>query len=239
MRISYKKWTVYSLGDHAIVFALSPIVCKSIATEIGAFNEYIKSKSIAGIQDIIPAYHTLTLIIDIIQFEASGDNGLEVFCIQLLSEFEKESTIKKNDSARVIQVPVCYDIEFGIDLTSLSTNNKLSIQEIIEIHCAELYTVYCIGFLPGFAYMGSVPKSIQIPRHASPRHQVPAGSVGIAGVQTGIYPSNSPGGWQIIGRTPIKIFDPHPSQLALFKMGDQVQFYPISIAAFHDLNQYS
>jgi len=98
--------------------------------------------------------------------------------------------------------------------------------------------VYCLGFLPGFAYMGKVNTKIQIARHASPRKEVMAGSVGIAGEQTGIYPMNSPGGWQIIGRTPLKIFDPNPSVLGKLQAGDRIQFYPIDFAAFEKLNEY-
>ena len=242
MRIAYKKWTVYTLGDHAIVFALSPIVSPSISASIGALNAYVQSKKMKGIKDTIPAYHTLTLIIDLLNFEpflGEEKNRLEQFCTQLLEQFEITYKTIPNKSTAILQVPVCYDIQFGIDLKSISEQKKISIQDIIHLHCDPIYTVYCIGFLPGFAYMGSVPTQIQIPRHASPRSEVVAGAVGIAGIQTGIYPRNSPGGWQIIGRTPEKIFDPNPKKLAKFNVGDQVKFYPISISEFNELNQYS
>jgi inhibitor of KinA len=241
MRIVYKKWTVYTLGDHAIVFALSPIVSPAIAASIGELNAYVQSKKIAGIKDIIPSYHSLTLIIDILSFEALANtmqNGLEPFCTQLLAAFELADKTITNHNRPIIQVPVCYDTSLGLDLNSIIEQKNIPLLALIQLHCETIYTVYCIGFLPGFAYMGSVPTLLQIPRHASPRNEVAAGSVGIAGIQTGIYPSNSPGGWQIIGRTPEKIFDPHPSKLAKFKVGDQVKFYPISLTEFNQLNQY-
>ena len=125
----------------------------------------------------------------------------------------------------MIQIPVCYDISLGSDLALVAKENNIGIEDIIQKHCQPIYQVYCIGFLPGFAYMGKVDKAIQSPRHATPRPLVMAGSVGIAGAQTGIYPMNSPGGWKIIGRTP--------------KMGDQVQFFPISLKEFTKQNEYA
>jgi KipI family sensor histidine kinase inhibitor len=134
----------------------------------------------------------------------------------------------------LIEVPVCYDQSLGIDLEAAAKIANCNIEALIQEHTAHIYTVYCLGFLPGFAYMGDVPKKIQLPRHAKPRASVVAGSVGIAGKQTGIYPMDSPGGWQIIGRTPLKIFD--TIKLSLFQAGDQVKFNPIDLALFHELN---
>jgi inhibitor of KinA len=119
----------------------------------------------------------------------------------------------------------------------MSKKLNLSITEIIKIHTENIYQVYCLGFMPGFAYMGDVNTTIQMARHPQPRQNVSAGSVGIAGAQTGIYPMHSPGGWQIIGRTPVKIFDKDPKVLSKFKMGDSVKFYPITRAEFDKLNQ--
>jgi len=149
--------------------------------------------------------------------------------IQILVSIEKKS---------IIEIPVCYDASLGIDLQNAVKASNCSIDELIQQHSEKIYTVYCLGFLPGFAYMGEVPHAIQLPRHPSPRSKVLAGSVGIAGKQTGIYPMNSPGGWQIIGRTPIKIFDPTSTSLTLFKVGDQVRFKPIDLKLFHTLNTH-
>jgi len=134
-------------------------------------------------------------------------------------------------------VPVCYALDFGIDLAHMAALKNTTIEEIIQIHSSEIYSVYCLGFMPGFAYMGNLHEKIQMARHPAPRAKVLAGSVGIAGPQTGVYPMDSPGGWQIIGRTPIKIFDPEPSKLALLQTGDRIQFYSIDRKTFDNMKE--
>lgn len=242
MNFKNNKWSIYSLGDHAIVFALEQKIDASIVHEITRLSDFIKSKAIIGIKDIIPSYHTLTLIYDIIQFTSSSKNisdHLIEFGNQMLNEFENIPNSLQIEIKELISVPVCYELPFALDINNLSEVNNIPIQEIISIHSATIYEVYSIGFLPGFAYMGVVNEKIQMARHSKPRLQVPAGSVGIAGLQTGIYPSNSPGGWQIIGRTPWKIFDPNPTILAKFKVGDKIKFYPISKNDFDKMNLHN
>jgi inhibitor of KinA len=121
------------------------------------------------------------------------------------------------------------------DLQELASMHKLTIEGIIEIHCSKIYRIYMIGFLPGFAYMGTVDSRIVSPRKSKPRTNVPAGSVGIAGSQTGIYPFDSPGGWQLIGQTPLLLFDPTKENPTLLEPGDQVSFHTISLEEFHHL----
>jgi inhibitor of KinA len=134
--------------------------------------------------------------------------------------------------SRLIRIPVCYAEAYAPDLASLAALHGISSEEVIAIHSAARYRVYMIGFLPGFPYMATVDKKIQTPRLAKPRTRVSAGAVGIAGAQTGIYPSDSPGGWQLIGQTPLKLFDVAKDNPVLLQPGDEVQFYPISIEAF-------
>lgn len=229
------------LGDHAMVL--------SIAAEISTASLLLVKKITAAcyalkneqnwIKDIIPAYQTITIVYDVHLFYQSEKIEPLLFLKVNLSRFIEtiNNEWKEKEATQILKIPVCYHAQFGIDLGTIASSTKQSTEAIIELHTNEIYTVYCIGFMPGFAYMGNVPKAIQAPRHTSPRPKVLAGSVGIAGPQTGIYPMDSPGGWQIIGRTPITIFDPAPSKLALFKVGDQVQFYPISIDEFESLNE--
>jgi len=202
--------------------------------EIKNFNDFIFVEEVKGIKDIIPSYHTLTLIYDIELLNAPLE-----FANDLIEKYksQREIDLPNKELNKIIEVPVCYDESFGIDLISMSTKLNLSITEIIKIHTENIYQVYCLGFMPGFAYMGDVNTTIQMARHPQPRQNVSAGSVGIAGAQTGIYPMHSPGGWQIIGRTPVKIFDKDPKVLSKFKMGDQIKFYPITRAEFDKLNQ--
>lgn len=229
------KWKQRLLGEHALMFYLPEQMDTRTSLEIKNFNDFLVSKNLPELNDIIPSYHTLTLIykIELINDPLKFANNLiEEYLVQTLTT--KEDLFHKN----IIEVPVCFDENFGFDLKNISDQFNLSVAEIIEIYTEKIYQVYCLGFMPGFAYMGEVPSKIQIPRHNKPRKNVTAGSVGIAGPQTGIYPMNSPGGWQIIGRTPLKIFDMHPAILSKFKMGDQVKFYSISFAEFDTLNEH-
>ncbi len=240
MKGEINDWSFYSLGDHAFVFALEAKMDGLILQKIKNLNEFISAKNIIGIFDIIPSYHTLTIVYDITTFLSvtqSASEQLLYFCNNIITDFENTLIAKNNIKSIIYKVPVCYEKCYGLDLENISLKNKISCAEIIQIHTAFEYVVYSIGFLPGFTYMGTVNDKIKIDRLHKPRTEVMAGSIGIAGLQTGIYPTNSPGGWQIIGRTPWKIFDPHPTKLAKFKVGDRVQFYAISKQAFETLNE--
>ena len=230
------KFQIQLLGDHAILIKLSNGLNTGLDQDLLALSQYLEGKKIKGIRDIILAYDNLTLIYDILMFDTNP-----YFLInELLAAFKSEfaNNLRSNSASSIIEIPVCYDRSLGIDLQNAIKVSNCSIDELIQQHSEKIYTVYCLGFLPGFAYMGDVPNAIQLPRHPSPRSKVLAGSVGIAGKQTGIYPMNAPGGWQIIGRTPIKIFDPTSVALTLFKAGDQVKFKPIDLELFHTLNAH-
>ena len=235
-------WKIYTLGDHAIVFALDEKVDPKIIHQIMSLHHLILSKNMNGILDSIPSYHTLTIIYNATQFFTSPihtEAQLFSFANTIINEAIEVVASCINDDSTITKIPVCYESEYALDIQNMSIQKNISIKEIVQIHTAKIYEVYSIGFLPGFAYMGIVDEPIQMLRHEKPRAQVLAGSVGIAGVQTGIYPSNSPGGWQIIGRTPLKIFDPNPKVLAKFNVGDQIQFYAITKSEFEKLNEYN
>ena len=239
------NWRQALLGDHALVFSLEEKMSEEIIEKIMALKKTIEAFHFDFIKELIPSYHTLTLVYDIDLFYQNNiaiknNQSVIEFGNSLLNAFKHSTTNidTENASEKKIRIPVCYDERFGIDLENIVSKNKISIEEIIKIHTEETYLVYCLGFLPGFAYMGKVNAAIQIARHASPRKEVQAGSVGIAGMQTGIYPMNSPGGWQIIGRTPIKIFDQDPRILGKLEAGNRIQFYPISFSEFEKLNEY-
>jgi inhibitor of KinA len=131
-----------------------------------------------------------------------------------------------------VRIPVCYGGDLGPDLASVASFAGMQEDDVVSAHAATTYRVFMLGFVPGFAYLGIVDERIAMPRHSTPRVRVPLGSVGIAGVQTGVYPAETPGGWQLIGRTPVKPFEPSRENPFLMKAGDSVQFYPI------DRNEY-
>jgi inhibitor of KinA len=203
-----------------------------------ACNHLLLQQPFAGMIETIPAYCTLTVVYDVLAVKKNGTAGQTAAAKvrQYLEElFTAATTIHQPKS--VIKIPVCYAAEFALDLTAMCAAKNLSAQQMIELHTSSAFTVYMIGFMPGFPYMGIVPEALQAPRMAVPRTQVPAGSVGIAGAQTGIYPFASPGGWNIIGQTPVKLFDAQRQKPCLLQAGDNVQFYAIDTAEFHHLKQ--
>lgn len=153
-----------------------------------------------------------------------------------MNDLEIKELSSESASQKIVEIPVCYGGEYGPDLSFVAEHNGLSPEEVIAIHSGGTYLVYMLGFLPGFAYMGGMDERIATPRLASPRARIPAGSIGIAGGQTGIYPLASPGGWQLIGRTPVKMFamEGETGKFAL-SAGDRVKFVPISEEQYREM----
>ena len=196
------------------------------------FHELSNAK-IVGAKDIIPAYTTITVVYDIAAIRKITNTAAYKYISEQIEKAISECDWKNESSPREIIIPVCYDISLGIDLPEMSNQKNISIEEIISIHTSATYNVYMLGFLPGFAYMGMVDDKIVVPRLSQPRKNVPAGSVGIAGNQTGIYPLDSPGGWNIIGQTPLRMFDINNTDPCLVKPGDKVKFVSISLEQFY------
>ena len=136
---------------------------------------------------------------------------------------------------QTFRIPVCYDEDFGLDLQELSRQKKLSIEDLITMHTTPEYVIYFLGFLPGFLYLNGMDKNLDFPRRSSPRKSIEKGAVGIGGNQTGIYPKNSPGGWNILGRTPVDIFDPKSENPSPFSAGDRIKFYSISRKEYEEI----
>ncbi len=201
-----------------------------------ALQKAFDQKPFEGLIETVPAYSSLGIFYDVSTIKknhpaSTAFDFVKNFTNQLLNELEQNAP----QQPPTVQVPVYYN---GKDLNHLASLHRLSVEEIIRIHTQKIVRVFMIGFLPGFAYMGKVDDRIATPRLASPRPHVKAGSVGIAGSQTGIYPLASPGGWQLIGQTPIKIFDINKKTPCLFHAGDSVQFVAISKSDFDKLNEY-
>lgn len=229
-------YRIYPCGDHALTIELGDTIDVTINEKVMAVFGYLKAANIIGVQDVIPAYHTLTLIYDIavLKKKSPGCSVYEMMCDEVTKAVNAYIATSQK-AARLVNVPVCYDLSVAPDLVSLAASHQLSVDEVIQLHTAQSYRVYMIGFLPGFAYMGSVDKKIATPRKEKPRTKVPAGSVGIAGAQTGIYPLDSPGGWQLIGQTPLQMFTITKEAPCYLQPGDEVQFYPVSISEFTKL----
>lgn len=212
-------------GDSAIVVEFEERIDLVINERAIALAASLEAARIGGVRDIVPTYRSVALFFD--PLRTNYDALIEVV--------EREAGHPGPDAAAqhsVIRIPVCYGGELGPDLDGVAAFGGISADEVIALHSAPTYRVFMLGFVPGFAYMGIVDARIAAARRATPRVRVPAGSVGIAGVQTGIYPTETPGGWQLIGRTPVKPFDAQREKPFLMKAGDSVQFYPIDRAEF-------
>jgi len=219
--------SIYSVGENSLTVSLGGELDTALNNQVFKLYHYFCSQPNPFWIDLIPAYTTLTVVYDSIILRKYHSSAVE-FVTHEIQQAIIASRDFESTSGRVVQIPVCYDPIFGLDLKAVAKAKRLPVDAITEIHAAQSYHVYMLGFLPGFAYMGFVNEEIAATRLSSPRTHVPAGSVGIAGNQTGIYPLDSPGGWNIIGRTPVKLFDPESESPTLLKPGDEVSFIPIS-----------
>ncbi len=226
-------FTIIPLGDSALILSFGNLIDEKINKRILSLFHKIKSLSIKGVKDVVPAYSSLAIHYDvlIVKQNTSGIKSSFEIMAEIINKIIDESDLNnENDltTFRKIKVPVCYAEKYALDVKEISIEKCLSVNEIIQLHTGRKYRVYMIGFLPGFAYMGEVDEKIEMPRKAQPRLKVESGYVGIAGKQTGIYPLTSPGGWQIIGKTPLKLFNKESDDPILFQPGDEVEFYSIS-----------
>jgi KipI family sensor histidine kinase inhibitor len=211
------KPRIVALGDSAILIQLGEDIDPAINRRVHALAGLVETSAVAGIIEAVPAYGTLLVHYDplILSF-TQIKNILR----------EKLTWIQENESRkpRLVEAPVRYGGELGPDLESVASHCRLSVDDVIRIHSGKIYTVYMMGFTPGYPYMGRLDDSLIMPRLETPRTRVPAGTVAIAGSQTGIYSIESPGGWNLIGWTPLKLFDPNSDSPFLFAPSDEVKF---------------
>lgn len=229
-------YKIYSCGDHAITVDFGNVIDEAVNKHVLRLFTAIKEKNIPGVKDIIPAYSSITLVYDVVLVRRQTALTAHGFIIQKLETILTEALDETLDAGRLIKIPACYESVYAPDLQEMAMQKNISPEQIVQIHCSKQYRVYMLGFLPGFAYMGIVDESISMPRRSAPRTRIPAGSIGIAGLQTGIYPMESPGGWNLIGRTALKMFDATRANAVLLQPGDYVQFYPITTAEFNTIN---
>jgi inhibitor of KinA len=195
-------------------------------------NGLLHNNAIPGCRETVPAYHSLTIFLDVQQTDVMTATAT---LHKLLESTEISALSVSTPEGRLLEIPVCYSAECGPDLSEAARKCGLSESDFIDIHSGTEYQVFMLGFAPGFPYMGWVDGRIALNRHNRPRMSVPAGSVAIAGTQTGIYPNDSPGGWQIIGQTPLPLLKDDPSDPFLFHPGDRVKFVPITAETFKAL----
>lgn len=222
------------LNENALTIYFDDETSEHTRSRIVELSKALHEYPFIGFQESVPAYVSLTVFYDPfkIQFQE-----VEKHIKQLVKTSTNTPDKHQNTKSDIIQIPVCYGGKYGPDLAFVASHNHLTENEVIQIHSSAIYTVNMIGFMPGFAYLSGLPSQIAAPRLPIPRPNVYAGSVGIAGRQTGIYPLNSPGGWQIIGKTPFTMFDIYRHPPSLLKAGQLIQFVPIDLVIFESLKQ--
>jgi inhibitor of KinA len=228
----------YFLSEEAITIQFGNTISEEIFDKINAFNQLIEQHPFVGFKTAVVAYTTLTVFYAPTEVIHSKLQGITCFdkISNYLNQIRLQQEIVKETKPNTIEIPVCYGDKFGPDLTAIAKHCKLTPNQVIKMHSEAIYTVYMIGFVPGFAYMGGMNERLAMPRKTQPSKAVPAGAVGIAGKQTGIYPLTTPGGWQILGQTPLTLFSLHQPQPSLLKAGDKVIFKPINLAEFKRLS---
>ncbi|MGV4968529.1 5-oxoprolinase subunit PxpB [Priestia aryabhattai] len=230
------------LGDSALVITFGDSIQYDIHKQIKTCKDSIELNPFPGFIECVPAFTNLTIFYNPLEVVAAVKkqqkkefvSPFEVVSSIVQSKLENEQTEKELDH-RTVSIPVCYGGEYGPDLEYVARHHNLTTEEVISIHSEGEYLAYMIGFAPGFPFLGGLSERIATPRRPSPRTSIPAGSVGIAGMQTGVYPISTPGGWQLIGQTPIKLFLPEQNPPSLLQAGDIIKFEPISKEEYQEI----
>jgi inhibitor of KinA len=230
------------LGDSALILRMGDQLQdaseQTVNQVLGAMHR-IERAQLPGIIELAPAYTTLAVYFDPVRVIDGGVDPGDVidWLTKKLNDALGKSQRLRRDKAhtRAIEVPICCDTEFALDLEQVARHAKLSPAEVVDLYCAGTYCVGCIGFTPGFPFLLGLSQKLATPRRASPRKEVPAGSVAIGGEQTGIYPLRSPGGWNVIGRTPLQLFNPQNNPPALLNVGDRIRFRALTRDEFEAL----
>jgi inhibitor of KinA len=219
-------YKIFPLSDSAITIDFGNVIDENINDIVMQLFQYCINNPFMGMKEAMPAYASLTIFYDVFSVRKKYTSFktayafVEDYLIKSCENIGEGESFEK----RTIEIPVAYD---GEDLSYVADYHQISEVRVVELHTTPTYRVYMMGFLPGFAYMGGLDTRIATPRRATPRKKVPAGSVGIAGSQTGIYPSESPGGWQLIGRTELQLYMPSADEITLLKAGDLVKFFAL------------
>ncbi len=221
-----KRPKIFPLGDSALTVEFGNVISEELNQQAISFAAHFDQNNFPGYIESVPAYASASLFYDPVAVRANFPDSPTAFeAVKDLAESAlKHTTSDAAIAARLVEIPVHFNADASLDLDLVATTNNVSPDKVIEIFLAKTYRVYMLGFLPGFSYMGEVDERIATPRRDTPRTIVPKGSVGIAGSQTGIYSLESPGGWQIIGRTDVEMFTPNAAEPCYLRPGDEVRF---------------
>lgn len=216
------------MGERSILIEFEPIIDENLLEKLLVYKKLLEKNLIKLKVEVINTYNSL-----LISYPSNIEDAYSAF--SAVKEVLEEAKVVKNIEPKLFHLPVCYDPEFGLDLLHMAGEKNLSISQIISLHTAPFYTVYFLGFLPGFLYLGGLDEKLKISRKEQPRLEVQKGAVGVGENQTGIYPKKSPGGWQIIGNSPVSLFDKNSDPPCEISAGDKVKFFPVSKEEFGEI----
>jgi KipI family sensor histidine kinase inhibitor len=228
----YSDAKSYLMGDRGLLLEFGDEISREINEKVRRMALAVQAEAIEGIIETVPTYRSLLIIYNPVILPIEDLK-------KRLKKIEGGLQTTPLPEPKLTRIPVVYGGIYGPDLEEVAKYLHVSPEEVAQLHCSKPYLIYMIGFMPGYPYMGELPQALVTPRLKTPRLLVPKGSVAIAQRQTGIYSMESPGGWQILGRTPVELFDPEKDPPALLQMGDFVQFYQVSEKEFHDWNSQS
>lgn len=217
----YDKIKYLPSGDKAVVMEFGNEISREVNARIRNLINLMDEAQICGVEELLPTYRSIMIMYDPMKIEY----GKLVENLEALSHKTVEG---EEEKIRIVEIPTLYGKEYGPDIDFVANHNNITVDEVVRIHTGTDYLVYMLGFTPGFTYLGGMSEKIATPRLSSPRAKIPAGSVGIAGSQTGMYPSETPGGWQLIGRTPLKLYNPEQEPPVLLSAGDYVRYVSVS-----------
>ncbi|AKG05174.1 kinase inhibitor [Salimicrobium jeotgali] len=228
------KHTIEPLGDESLFINLGDEIDPDTHESVQAVAARLEKEKWSWLSEIVPSYTGLAVYYDAPAFYPEHSSPYEQVA-EMLKKVVETTEPREGSGHRTVEIPVCYGGEFGPDISVVAGENGLTEEEVIKRHSDNEYLVYMLGFAPGFPFLGGMDERIATSRKDSPRTSLPAGSVGIAGSQTGVYPVVSPGGWQLIGRTPFKLFNPDRESPSYVQPGDRVKFYPVSPEEYNRL----
>ncbi|MCD0490094.1 5-oxoprolinase subunit PxpB [Pedobacter sp. MC2016-14] len=231
-------FSIYPLSEQSVTLEFGQQISGHIADAIYRFDLLLKENPFRGFITTVTGYTTLTVFYSAVVVNESDLPGVNVFS-KIRTHLESLKSLPGITDLReqkIIKIPVLYGGCYGPDLEEVANHAGMPVDQVINIHSSAIYKIFMIGFVPGFPYLGGMDERISAPRKSSPRAKIPAGSVGIAGSQTGIYSLETPGGWQIIGRTPLTLFDHQRVQPSLLQAGESVKFVPITAKEFNDFH---
>ncbi|KHF39094.1 5-oxoprolinase subunit PxpB [Halalkalibacter okhensis] len=235
-----KERTITRVSETAVVVSFGNEISVDIHEKVKALTKYLEDHSFVGLVEVVPAFTSVTVFYDpILIYQNMKETSASDFVCTYLEEAIPLIEKLEEGVARIVEIPVCYGGDFGPDLDYVAQYNNLSAEQVVRIHSSGEYLVYMVGFAPGFPYLGGMSLEIETPRREKPRMEIAQGSVGIAGKQTGVYSLSTPGGWQIIGRTPLDLFLKDKTPPSLLESGDIVRFKPITIEEYNDYKEGS